>query len=188
MGLVVQTEAQIAVLEAIEPHFPAGPAQQGTQSVCVSDQISGGAGGGTSAEAGARCRDAAPRALQHPLRAGLGPAAREGRGRGLWRRREQLGPPGFPRAAAGACTVRDPWRCWQHKHQLRGLQQHLPGPLHDVQSRGGQEAGGPRGRGEPREGEHLGTWGAGNMSSACWAPVALSGCCRGAPTSWQGGG
>uniref|UniRef100_A0A2K5USK7 Ribose-5-phosphate isomerase n=2 Tax=Catarrhini TaxID=9526 RepID=A0A2K5USK7_MACFA len=80
MGLVVQTEAQIAVLEAIEPHFPAGPAQQGTQSVCVSDQISGGAGGGTSAEAGARCRDAAPRALQHPLRAGLGPAAREGRG------------------------------------------------------------------------------------------------------------
>uniref|UniRef100_A0A8C0MHY2 ribose-5-phosphate isomerase n=1 Tax=Canis lupus familiaris TaxID=9615 RepID=A0A8C0MHY2_CANLF len=125
------------------------------RAVCVSHPTSGRAGGGTAAEAGARRRDAAPRALQHPLRAGPGPAARAGRGCGLWRRREQLGRPGFARAASWARAVRDPCRHRQHRNLRRRRQQRLPGPLYDVQGRGGQEAGGARGGGEPREAERV---------------------------------
>lgn len=122
-------------------------------------QTSGRTGGGSVAEAGGRRRDAAPWALQHPLRAGPGPTARACRGRGLGRRREQLERPRLPRAVSRLRSVWDPRRRWRNKHQRRGSQKRLPSPLHDVQGRGGQEAGGPRGGGEPREGEQLRAWG-----------------------------
>lgn len=123
-------------------------------------QTSGRTRGGSVAEAGGRRRDAAPWALQHPLRAGPGPTARAGRGRGLGWRREQLGRPGLPRAVSWLRSVRHPRRRWRNKHQRLGSQKRLPSPLRDVQGRGGQEAGGPRGGGEPREGEQLRAWGA----------------------------
>lgn len=153
MGLVVQAGARLRAVEATKLHFPVSPAPKRARAVCEIHQTSGRARGGTVAEAGARRRHAAPRALQHPLRAGPGPAARAGRGRGLWRRRELLGPPGFPRATSRAPAVRNPR---PHYCQRRGRQLRLPIPLHDVQGRGGQETGGPCGRGEPREGKQLG--------------------------------
>ena len=79
-------------------------------------QTSGRTRGGTVAGARTGRRDAAPGALQHPVRAGPGPAARAGRGRGLGRRREQLGSPWLPRAAARVRAVGDSRRCGSNKH------------------------------------------------------------------------